>query len=84
VVLTGTAGFAPAVGTASATTTENTISPSAAPLPPSASPVFPGFMIAIVVVAGLLVLAIIVGCLYFVQKRKARKANTSGRREEKP
>src|SRR2546421_4843280 len=41
------------------------------------------FRSVIVVVPSLLALAIIVGCLYFIQKRKARKANTAGRREEK-
>ena len=81
-VLTSIAGFELAVGTASATTTENTISPTF--FVPTALHVFPGFMVAIVVVPSLLVFAIIVGCLYFVQKRKARKANTSERREEKP
>jgi beta-lactamase regulating signal transducer with metallopeptidase domain len=50
----------------------------------SATPVVPGYMIAVVTVAVVVLIAIVIYCLYSRQKRKAKKTKNLENRKEQP
>jgi uncharacterized ion transporter superfamily protein YfcC len=49
-----------------------------------ATPVLPGYMIAVVAVAVVVLIAIVIYCLYYRQKRKAKKTKSLENRKEQP